>query len=120
VPLLCELRVVERLVRRFEIGAAVLPVGVEEERVEACVEVVMMGCVAPRAGARIELAHAASEVAHQRLRAGPAGRPQGAGLGHHHREHVRDRALFDDQRAVHIGFAEAQFGIDDDTEFRGA
>src|SRR6202040_372192 len=66
VTLLGELRVVERLVRRFEIGAAVLPVGIEEERVEARVEVVMMGCVAPRAAAPIEPGRAASEVAHHR------------------------------------------------------
>ena len=43
-----ELGVVERLFRRFEIGAAVLPVGVEEQRIELAVEIVMMRDVAPR------------------------------------------------------------------------
>src|SRR5579871_5031021 len=39
VPALGELRVVERLIGRLEIGAAVLPIAVEEERVEPAVEI---------------------------------------------------------------------------------
>ena len=55
MPLLGELRVVERLSGVLEIGAAILPVGVEEERVEPAVEIVVMRDVAARALARIEL-----------------------------------------------------------------
>ena len=51
MPFLRKLRVVERLAGLFEIGAAILPVGVEEERVEASVEIVMMRHIAARAGA---------------------------------------------------------------------
>ena len=43
VTLLGELGVVERGVRRVEIGAAILLVGVEKERIEPPVEIVMMG-----------------------------------------------------------------------------
>ena len=49
MALLGELGVVERLVGRLEIGAGVLPVGVEEQRIEPAVEIVMMRDVAPRA-----------------------------------------------------------------------
>ena len=55
MALLGELGVVERLVGRLEIGAAVLPVGVEEERIEPAVEIVVMRDVAPRAFGGIEL-----------------------------------------------------------------
>ena len=49
MPFLGQLRVVERLIGVFEIGAAVLPVGIEEQRIEPAVEVVMMRDVLPRA-----------------------------------------------------------------------
>ena len=49
VPLLGELGVVERLVGVFEIGAAVLPVGVEEQRIEPSVEIVVMRDILARA-----------------------------------------------------------------------
>jgi len=41
VALLGELGVIEQLVGRLEISAAVLPVGIEEQPVEAAVQVVM-------------------------------------------------------------------------------
>ena len=49
MALLGELGVVERRIRRVEIGAAILPVGIEEQRVEPAVEIVMVGDVARRA-----------------------------------------------------------------------
>ena len=49
MALLGELGVVERLVRLLEIGAAVLPVGIQEQRVEPPVEIVVVSDVAPRA-----------------------------------------------------------------------
>jgi hypothetical protein len=49
VPLLGKLGVVERLLRALEIGAAVLPIGVEEQDVKSAVEiVVVVRGVAPR------------------------------------------------------------------------
>ena len=61
MALLGELRLVERLIGRLEIGAGILPVGVEEERVEPAVEIVVVRDVAPRAAARIELLQVAGE-----------------------------------------------------------
>ena len=63
VPLLGELRRLEVGLVVFEIGAGVLLVGVEEERIEPAVEVVVMGDVPPCAARGVELAEAAGEVA---------------------------------------------------------
>ena len=46
MPLLGELRVVEALALVFEIGAGILPVRIEKQRVEPAVEIVMVGDVA--------------------------------------------------------------------------
>ena len=74
VALLGELRVVERLLGMLEIGAAVLPVGIEEQRVEALVEIVVMRDVGARAGRRIELREPPPEIAQQPLRPRPGQR----------------------------------------------
>ena len=65
MPLLRRLRVVERLAGVFEIGAGILPVGIEEEIVEARVKVVVTGDVAPRVPAVVALVQAAKR--HARL-----------------------------------------------------
>ena len=59
MALLRRLRVVERLAGIFEIGAAVLAVRIEEEIVEARVEVVVTGDIAPRAPPVVALVQAA-------------------------------------------------------------
>ena len=111
VALLGELRLVERLIGRLEIGAGILPVGVEEERVEPAVEVVVMRDVAPRAAARIELLRPPAQDSACSHAAAPRRRTLGAS-GRGRCEQVRDRAVFDHQPAVHIGFAEPQLGIE--------
>ena len=112
VALLGELRIVERLLGMLEIGAAVLPVGVEEERVELLVEIVVMRNVAARAGGRIELRKPAPEIAHEPLQARPARDLAGFVLRHGKMKEVRDRAPLHHERAVHVGFADFQFGIE--------
>ena len=106
-----ELCVVERLVRRLEIGAAILLVGIEEEFVEPAVEVVVMRDIAPRPGPRIELLHAPEQVAPEPRRQRPSRRGDVL-LPQQDCQHVRDRALLDDERAVHIGFAQPELGIE--------
>ena len=49
MTLLGELGVVERLIGRFEVSAAILLVAVEKQRIEPTVEIVMVGDVASRA-----------------------------------------------------------------------
>ena len=48
MPFLCELGIVKRLIGFFEIGAAILPIGVQKERVKSSIEIVMMGDVSAR------------------------------------------------------------------------
>src|SRR5688572_24709410 len=110
MPLLCKLGVVEGLAQRFKIAAAILPIGVEEQRIEALVQIIVMRDIALRLGLRIALLPAALEIAQEIKRAAPALR-LGVVLAKD-MEHVGDGAFFDDQRAVHIGFAEFQFGIE--------
>ena len=62
MPLLGELGVVERHLRRLEIGAAILLAGVEEERIEPAVEIVVMCDIAARA--RIELLQVPRQITH--------------------------------------------------------
>ena len=38
------------------------------------------------------------------------------GLAQHDGKQIRDRALLDLHRAVHVGFAELELGIEDDAE----
>ena len=117
VALLGELGVVERLVRRFEIGAAILLVAVEEERIEPAVEVVVVRDIVARARPQIELLQAAEQIAHEPRRQRPIRRGN-ALLAQQDREHVGDRALLDDEGAVHIGFAELELGIEQDRALR--
>ena len=55
VAFLRQLRVVERLIGALEICAAVLPVGIEEQGIEARIEIIMVRDVLARAPRRIEL-----------------------------------------------------------------
>jgi hypothetical protein len=68
--------------------------------------------VAARTLGRIELPQTPIEISDQPLQACPQRRLAVTALREHHRQHVRDRSLLDDERAVHIGFAEPQLGIE--------
>src|SRR4029077_5273790 len=117
MALLGQLRVVERLVARFEIGAAILLVAVEEEPVQPAVEVVVMGDVVAGAGSWIELLQATEQIAHEPRQQGPDWRNKPF-LPEQERQHVDDRAAFDDKSAVHIGFAEFHLGIEQHAALR--
>ena len=116
MPLLGELRVIKRHIRRFKISAAILLIAVEKQRIEPAVEVVVVCHVVAGAGPQVQLLQAAEQIAHQ-----PRQRPIRRGdriLTQQDREHLGNRALFDDQRAVHIGFAELQFGVQQNRALR--
>ena len=117
VPLLGKLGIVERLLRALEIGAAVLPIGVEEQRVKSVVEIVVVRGVAPRSPARIELFNAALQIADEPVQPCPPGRALAA-LTQQDGKDVGDRARFDDNAAIHIRFAEFQCGIEEDAPLR--
>jgi hypothetical protein len=74
VASLGELRIIERLVRSLEIGAAILLIGVEEERVEPAVEIVMVRYIAPGPRRRIELLQSPKAIASEPPQERPAQR----------------------------------------------
>ena len=98
----------------LEIGAGILQVVVEEERIEPAVEVVVMGDVPLGAERRVHLAEAAREVAGAGIGDHPPGDVGRAGCWREEREEIVDRAGFDDEAAVHELLAELELGIEDD------
>lgn len=116
VPFLGELRVVERGVLRLEIGAAILLVAIQEERIEPGVEIVVMRDVVTGARARIELLQVPRQVA--QMPPGSCPLRQEVGLIEQDREGISYGAALDDEVAVHIGLAESELGIDEDLPLR--
>ncbi len=119
MALLGQLGIVQRLVGRLEISAGILPVGVEEQRIEPSIEIVMMGDVLLRTVRWVELGEASEQKAQpqEELRAGTGHLK--ADLRHQQRKHLGDVALLHHHAAFHIGLAEAQFGIEDDLALPG-
>ena len=115
MALLGELGIVERRVRRFEIGAAVLLVGIEEEGIEPPVEIVVARDIVLRTAARIELLGMPDQIAQPPLQLGPA--RQYFGLIQQDRQRIGDRAILDDEGAVHVDFAERQFRVEQNPAF---
>ena len=110
MPLLGELGVVQRRIRRLEIGAAVLLVGIEEQRIEPAIEIVMARHIGFRPRGRIELLGVPDEVAQPPLQLGPA--RQHVGLVEQDGQRVGDRAVLDHESAFHVDFAERKLGIE--------
>ena len=74
--------------------------------------------IAPRPRTQIELLQPAEQIAHE-PRSGSAQRRCGdVFLPQQQREHIRDRALLDDECAVHVGFAQSELGIEQDRALR--
>ena len=109
MALLGELGIVQRRIRRFEIGATVLLVGIEEERIQPPVEIVVARDIVSRTAARIELADMPDQIAQPPLQLGPA--RQYFGLIEQDRQHVGNRALLDDEGAFHVDFAERKLRV---------
>ena len=113
MALLGELRLLERLPLVLEIGAGILPVGIEEQLIEAMVEIVMMGDVAPRPPALVALMHPAKDKARRRERARQSEvRAVADRIARRERHKVVKIAARHLQAAVHVEFAKRQLGID--------
>ena len=110
MPLLGDLRLLQRLVAAREVGAGVLPVAIEEQAVEPPVQVVVVRHVAPRAMRRVVLVDAAPRSRRGPLRS--AGDGMALGVRHHvqrqHVDDVVDAASVRHQPAVHVGLAHRQ------------
>src|SRR6516162_3852737 len=111
MPPLGELRIVERLLVRLEVGTAVLLVAVEEQPVKPAVEIVVVCDIAASAAPRIEVLQTPERVAQKPARREPT-RHGNLLVIEQDRQHVGDRAALDDKSAVQVGFAELQFGIE--------
>ena len=90
MALLGKLGIIERQLGRFEIGAAVLPVGIQEQGIELAIKVVVMRDIASRPGARIELQEPAIKVANEPLWSGKERRPAVALLAQNDGQHIGD------------------------------
>ncbi len=112
MSLLGELGIVKGRLRRFEIGATILFVAIEKERVKPSVEIVMARDVIPCTAARIELLGVPDQVTQPPLQPGPA--RQYFGLVEQNGERVGDGTTFDHEGSVHIGFTQPQFGVEQD------
>src|SRR5689334_24197482 len=100
MPLLGKLGVVETGVRRLEIGATILLVGIEEELIEPAIEIVVSRDVATRPAAPIELVEMADEIPCPPF-PGRQARRQHLRLAHQDREQVGKGTLLDDELAIH-------------------
>ena len=118
VTLFGKLGVFERLIRRFEIGAAELQVVIEETRIERLeIEAAQDSGLAPAAAD--QLPQSLIELPYQALRPSPARHFAGCLLGQRQGENVGYGAFIDDESAIHVGFAELQFRIEQHAEFCG-
>src|SRR5581483_2884907 len=114
VPPLGGLGRVEAHPRRLEIGAGILQVLVEEERVEPAVEVVVLRDVAAGARQRVQRPQMPGEMAEARDGAGDRARPRVGVVRDDERKKVVDRAGLDGEAAVHERLAELQLGVEED------
>jgi hypothetical protein len=115
VTLLGKLGIVEARLRCLEIGAAILLVGIEEERIEPPVEIVMARDIVLGTAWRIELPDMSYQITQPPLQLGPA--RQYFRLIHQDRQRIRDRAILDHEGSLHVQFAERQFGVEQHPAF---
>ena len=114
VALLGVLRFVEAGDAVFPIGAGILQVGVEEERIEPSVEVVVRMDVLLRPAERVDLPETAGGQPPAADGDHPPRRQGVARIAEDHREEVEDRPLFDDHPPFGELLAELEIGVVDD------
>jgi hypothetical protein len=113
VALLGELGDLEVGLAVLEIGAGILLVAVQEERVEPPVEIVVMGDVPLRLPRRVDLAEAAGEETELGAELHQGGRVAAARVDEDRLHEVVDRAGLEVEAAVHELLAELEAGIED-------
>ena len=112
MALLGELRVFERLVLVLEIGARILAVGIEEEAVEAVVEVVMIGGVAPRPRGRVRGAQPPHELPKALEEVDAEERTPSLRVSEQNLDEVVDRPALDDEPSAHEQLSELQLRVE--------
>jgi hypothetical protein len=107
------LRGLQRHVRVGEIGAGILPVGIEEEIVERAGQVVVVRDVGPGARGGVVLVDGAAR-APDRPRQPPPPQPvRQRGVPRGERQQPLQVIAVERERAVHVGLAQCQFGPED-------
>jgi hypothetical protein len=114
VPLLGELRVIERSVAVFEISARILQVGIQKQAMDAIIDIVMMDRIATLPPEGVALKDSAWKRPQSSQQATPRVRLNPVEVFDSEVEKIHDRALLDHDAAIHIGFAESELGIDKD------
>ena len=112
MALLGELRILQRAIVGFEIGAGVLPVTVEEQVIERAREVIVVCNVALGLADGIVLVDALQRLAHCISRLRHLRQPVGGRTLHQQRNDVIDRgAARHAEAAVHVEFAEIEVRV---------
>ena len=112
MPLLGALGGLERCFSVWEVGAGILPVGIEKEIVDRAVDVVVVRDVAARAAGRIELCEPAREEARDVQALCPARQRVRHGILEHQGQQVIDAPLLHDEPAIHVGLADGQMRVE--------
>ena len=105
---------VDRGRRRAEVGAGILPVGIEEELVNARIDVVVAGHVVTCAPGRVELQRKPGRAPEERHRPAPRREGDARRVLHHERDEVVDAAGLEGEAAAHIRFAGGELGVEDE------
>ena len=112
VALFRQLRLFEALARMLEIGAGILPVGVQKEFVEPMVQIVMARDIAPRPGSIVALV----EVTQRYPKLVQVDQPPRAAaqqqVAFAQLDHIVEIAVSDLEPSVHVEFAERQGRIE--------
>ena len=117
MALLCGLRIFERLAGIFEISARILAVGIEEQAVEALIQVVMEGDVASGAPPVVALVQVAQRHARLIQRLAPEPPLQFGEVARTQLQQAVKIALGDGDASIHVEFAERQRGIEHQLPF---
>ncbi len=115
MPLLRKLRLFQCGIRRLEISAGILPVGIEEKIIDAAVNIVMMSGIPLGPESRIELPPTAEPDAHFIQRFQPERPRRCRNILHQKRNQIIDIAAFDHEAAIHIGFTQFQLRVESKT-----
>ena len=102
-----------------EVGARILPVGVEKKVVQGVGKVVMAGHVATRPANRVELLDVPNHPGHPLHRPVEGMVSGGAHVHDHQFEEVVEAAVLHRQRAVHGGLAGVQFRAEEELPMQG-
>ena len=114
-----QLGFIEAHLRRLEIGAGILEVRIEEERVEPPVEIVVVRGIVAGTGPVVRDVHAPGQAAEAGQDVREPARTRVLFVRQDQREEIVDRPVLDGEAAVHERFAELHLRVEDDGALDG-